>query len=331
MTKAEHPISWRAIGRIITALAVVFFIIKTLGILILILVSAMMATALYPLVQQLHRKLPLVVSIIIVLLLLLIPFIILGISLVPVFTTEFPNLLKTLDTILNKSAFIPPQVRNFDFTDYVQSAGTYLLQSTTLITTIATSTVTLLFLTFYLIYDAERLLSIFISLFSPKSRPKISRLLSELGEVNGQYIRGNLIISGICGVTIYIGLMLLQIPYALPLAIFAAIFDLLPLVGSTIAMIPAIIIAFAISPLTALLVIALYVTYQQIESTLLAPTIYKKALRIYPSLSFIAVIIGAALYGVIGAFLALPVAASIPVVATFISHEVRVNRTPRNR
>ncbi|CAN5192501.1 hypothetical protein BH09PAT2_BH09PAT2_06030 [soil metagenome] len=325
MQTYEHPLSWQAIGRIVTTILIIFFIWKTFGILVLILVSAMLATALYPLVKKLNQKVSLFVSTLVVVLLLLVPFIILAATIIPSLINEFPSLLKTLDIIVSKSSILPPAIKNIDFAQYAQNAGVYLLQSTTIITSVATSILTLLFLTFYLIYDSKRLIVLALSIFPRNRRKKISLLFTELGEVNGQYIRGNLIISVICGLTIYVGLLLLNIPYAAPLAIFAAIMDLLPLIGSTIGMIPALIIGFAISPVTLLLVAALYLIYQQIENAFLGPAIYNKALNLSPALGFLAVIIGGALFNIVGAFLALPVAASLPAIIKYIREETEGN------
>ncbi len=317
----EHPLSWQAIGRVIATCLIILFVWKTFSILILILVSAMLAAALYPLVMKLNMKLPLIISTLLVVLLLLVPFIILGATVIPGFVQEFPELLKTLDTIVNKSPIIPPAVKNIDIAQYAQNAGSYVLQSTSAIANVVTSVLTLIFLTFYFIFDADRLMALLLSIFPKEKRKKIAALLAELGRVNGQYIRGNLIISVICGITVFIGLTILNVPFAAPLAIFAAIMDLLPLVGSTIGMIPALIIGFAISPLTSLLIAALYLIYQQIESAFLAPTIYNKALNLSPALGFLAVIIGAGLFGIIGAFLALPIAASLPAIITYVRED----------
>lgn len=313
-----------AIGRVVTTCLIILLVWKTFHVLILILVSMMLATALYPIVTRLHTKLPLILSTFLAVLLLLVPFIIIGATVIPSFVREFPDLLQTLDRIINTSPIIPASIRTVDFTQYAQNAGNYLLRSTTVVTNILTSILTLLFLTFYLIFDAKQLISLTLSLFPKDKKKKILLLLSDLAQVNGQYIRGNLLISLICGSVIYIGLSFLGVPYALPLAIFAAIMDLLPLVGSTIGMIPALVIALAISPVTALLTAALYLVYQQVESALLAPTIYNKALNLSPALGFLSVLIGATLFGIIGAFLALPIAASLPAIIKHLEEETDI-------
>ncbi|MBI1863017.1 AI-2E family transporter [Candidatus Microgenomates bacterium] len=325
MKDHEHPLSWQALFRILILLMGIYFVWKTGSILVLILVSAMLAAALNPLVRRLNKRLPLFVSTFIVVFLLFIPFVILGAIVIPSFIREFPGVVHTVNRIVRSSSILPDSLRNIDLTQYVQSSGTYVLKSTSIITGVVTSIITLLFLTFYFIYDSRRLVGLGLSVFPKDRRHRLIQLFRELADVNGQYIRGNLIISLICGVTIYIGLMLMGIPFAAPLAMFAAIMDLLPLVGSTIGLIPALIIGFAISPIAALLVLVLFLVYQQIENAILAPTIYNKALNISPAISFLAVLMGSALFGIVGAFLSLPIAASLPAIIQYAREENETN------
>jgi predicted PurR-regulated permease PerM len=77
------------------------------------------------------------------------------------------------------------------------------------------------------------------------------------------------------------------------------------------------IIAFSLSPIQGILVLILHLVYQQVENAVICPAIYNKALNLYPALGFLAVLIGASLFGILGAFLALPIAASIPVIVNY--------------
>ena len=160
-----------------------------------------------------------------------------------------------------------------------------------------------------------------------REREKVKELLEEVAVVTGKYIRGNVLISLICGAVIYVGLSIMHVPFALPLAIFAAVLDLLPLVGQTIGAIPAIIIGFGVSPLVGVLVIVLHLLYQQAENAIISPMIYNKALNLYPSVSFLSVLIGGGLFGIIGAFLSLPVAASIPAIVEYHKNYKRRHET----
>jgi predicted PurR-regulated permease PerM len=319
---SEHPLSFSAILRIIISVLGVYLVWKASQVILIIIISIMLATALYPIAMKLNKKLPLLVSALIVVLLLILPFIIIAATVLPSLYTEFPKLITSVNTLLSESTFLPEQLRNIDFNQYTRSGGEYLIQSTGAITNFVSTAVGIFVLTFFLIVDSERLINIFLTLFKRNKRTRIKNLLAKLSEVNGQFIRGNLLISLICGVIIFIGLSILQVPYALPLALFIAILDLLPLIGSTIGSIPAILLGFSISPITGLLIIALVLVYQQVEGTIIAPAIYNKALKLSTSLSFLAVLIGSALFGIVGAFLALPFAASLPAVTDYIHDEI---------
>lgn len=322
----DHPFSWSAILRITAALLLFYFIWKAAGVLVLILISIMLATALNPLIIKVNKYIPLHLASFLAVVLLLLPFIIVAVSLGPTAVNEFPHLLKRVNTLVNQSQFLPPTLRNIDFNQYAESGGRYILQSTGIITNIVSSTVIVFVLTFYLMVDSERLVRIFLSLFPRGKRTRIKHLFENLALINGQYIRGNLIISIICGIIIFIGLVFLGIPYAMPLALFTAIMDTLPLVGSSIGAIPAVIIAFSISPITGLLTVLLFVIYQQFEGAILSPAIYNKALKLSPSLGFMAVIIGSTLFGIVGAFLALPFTASLPAITEYLHNDTEENK-----
>jgi len=181
-------------------------------------------------------------------------------------------------------------------------------------------------LAFFLMYDLEKLSELFLHSIPVKEKGRVKELLKEVAFVIGRYIRGNLLISVICGVVVFTMLSILHVPYALPLAMFAAVIDLLPLVGQTIGAIPAVIIAFGVSPLTGILVVILHLVYQQVENSFISPLIYNKALNLYPSIIFLSVLIGSSLFGILGAFLSLPIAASIPAFIHYrknykLSHE----------
>lgn len=158
------------------------------------------------------------------------------------------------------------------------------------------------------------------------NRIKVQKLAEDLTKINGQYIRGNLLISLICGITIFVGLVLIDVPYAAPLALFAALVDMLPQIGAVIGATPAVIIAFAVNPTAGVLTLLLFIIYQQIENNILSPNIYNKALNLSPALSFIAVLVGGSLAGIVGAFIALPIAASIPTIINYVKDN-QINKT----
>ncbi len=172
-----------------------------------------------------------------------------------------------------------------------------------------------------MLIDSRRLSRIFLNIIPAERRDDFLSLLRELYVINGHYIRGNLLISIICGTIVTTGLLILNVPYAIPLGILAGILDLLPLIGAVTGAVPALIIAFAVNPTTGFLVLGLFILYQQFENNILAPSIYNRVLDLSPSLSLLSVIIGATLFGMTGAFVALPFAASVPTILKFANRE----------
>ena len=326
MEKIEHTFSWGALIRIVIMGVLVFLCWKTLSILPVILVALVLTAAFYPIVKKVQKKtrMPLLLCISLIVIIPIVPFILLGFIYIPRIVLELPNLLNSLNSIIGHSSFFSPFLGNFNLITYIQSHIDYA-NTTVNLALIVFSSISTVILTFFLMYDFDRLFELFLHIVPTKEKNQIKELLDEIILVTGKYIRGNFLISVICGVIVFVGLSLLHVPFALPLAIFAAIIDLLPLVGQTIGAIPAVIIGFGVSPLTGILVIVLHLLYQQVENNIISPMIYNKALNLLPSIVFLSVLLGASLFGILGAFLSLPVAASIPAII-----EYRKNYKMRN-
>ena len=120
----------------------------------------------------------------------------------------------------------------------------------------------------------------------------------------------------IIGVLIYIGLRLLGIPYALPLAIFAGILEAVPNIGPVISAIPGVVIALTISPVMGLAAAALYFLVQQLENSVVVPKVMQKATGVNPLITILSLAIGFQLAGPLGAILAVPIVIVVHVFAT---------------
>ncbi|MEI6835430.1 MAG: AI-2E family transporter [Candidatus Falkowbacteria bacterium] len=315
--KIEVSLSPQTIRTILLVALGIFFIWKLSDIFILLITAIMVASALDPAVKWLNKKLSLTLSAALVVIGLILPLIYVVGAVIPDFISQFPAISERITGTLSAASFLPPFLRQLDFSQYFQNGSSYILESTKMIGDFFFQAITFIFLVFYLLIDGKDLHRLVALSISSGKRKQVEKISAELGRISGQYIRGNLLISLICTLVTLAGLLLLNIPYALPLAIFAGVLDLLPLIGSTIGAIPAVILGFTISPLTGLLTIVLFGTYQAIENDILAPNIYNKVLNLLPFLSFIAVIVGSIIFGVAGAFLALPIAAGIPTIIKY--------------
>jgi len=128
------------------------------------------------------------------------------------------------------------------------------------------------------------------------------------------YVTGNLLISLIAGVVAYVTLMVVGVPYALPLAVLVAVLDLIPLVGATLATVLAAAVALGEGVWPCLIVVAVFIVYQQLENHLLQPVIYGRTVQLSPLVVLISILIAGSIAGIIGALIAIPIAGSLQVV-----------------
>jgi predicted PurR-regulated permease PerM len=173
---------------------------------------------------------------------------------------------------------------------------------------------TVFVLTGYFMVALPRLRERATMLLRPEIRDRAEPVI-ELALVRiGGYVAGNAITSGICALAVTIGLVVLRVPFAIPLGIWAGFADLIPIVGSYAGAIPAIVIAFFVSPMTGLLTAVFFVAYQQFENYVLVPRVMRNAVHLSIAAVIVSTLIGATLAGFAGALLALPVAATIKVI-----------------
>ena len=173
----------------------------------------------------------------------------------------------------------------------------------------------LIALTVYLLLDGPRLFAWLTGSLSPARAVKAERMRRDISHVVGAYVRGQLIVSTLFGVFTYITLSLAGTPEPLLLAVLAAFLDAIPLVGATLATVPAVLLTLTVSLPAALVVLAIYIVYQQTENYVIIPRVFRGALQIPSLVVLVAVIVGSGLLGIVGALLSLPVAAAIPAVA----------------
>jgi predicted PurR-regulated permease PerM len=175
---------------------------------------------------------------------------------------------------------------------------------------------TVLTLTFFLLVGSGRYLNAGVGLFPEEHQPLVRRLLTQsAGAVSG-YIGGNLAISAICGVTTFVVLVILGMPYAAPLALLVAVLDLIPLVGATLGGALLVIVGLFVEPWKAVVLLIFVLVYQQVESNVLQPLVYSKAVQLNGLVILIALLVGGQLLGIPGALLAIPVAEIIRIVVT---------------
>lgn len=187
------------------------------------------------------------------------------------------------------------------------------------------SLITVLVLTYYFLLDFDHLKKQFIDLFSKDDRKKLEKLVDTLEFRLGGWLRGQILLMIVVGIAVYVGLMLLKVPYALSLGLIAGLLEIVPIIGPVISAIPAVIVALAVSPLLALGVAALYFLVQQLENNIIVPKVMQKAVGFNPLITMLVLLVGGKLFGGVGVVLAVPVTLSVYlVVQSLLDWEIRL-------
>jgi predicted PurR-regulated permease PerM len=176
------------------------------------------------------------------------------------------------------------------------------------------ATLTIAFMTFFMLLEGKGWVERGYGLVPPKQQPRWRAVGRDVYRTVGGYVTGNLLISLIAGTATTIVLLIMGVPYAVALGLIVAILDLIPLAGATIAAIIVGIIAFLHTIVAGIVVVVFFVIYQQVENHLLQPVVYGRTVQLSPLAVLISVLIGAQLAGVLGALAAIPVAGSLQVI-----------------
>jgi predicted PurR-regulated permease PerM len=178
------------------------------------------------------------------------------------------------------------------------------------------------FLALYMMIDRDRLRGAVFAVVPRAHHMKLSRILLNLETIVGGYVRGQIVTCAMMAVFLFILLSACGVPNAIALAAFGGIADVLPFVGIFLTMIPAVLAALDVGTVAATVVFVLLLCYEEFESRALVPIIYGRALRLPSSIVLFALITGGTLYGIGGALLALPVAATLLMLADELKLEL---------
>jgi predicted PurR-regulated permease PerM len=184
------------------------------------------------------------------------------------------------------------------------------------VVTAVAGVVTIIFLTFFMLLEGPRTISMLLGLLPSEARPRFERVGRDIYRSISGYATGNLAISVVAGVLATIVLFAVGSDYAIALGLVVAVLDLVPLAGATIAaIIASTVVAIETDWMRTLIVIAFFIAYQQFENQLLQPLVYGRTVELSPLVVLCAVLIGAQLAGIFGALFAIPIAGSLLGVA----------------
>lgn len=304
-------ISSKTLFGFLAVVLALWFLVQIGSIVLTLFVALILALGLSPLVDKLCQKglsrpLSVLVTYIVFILLLLGLF---TVALTPM-VNQTQKLIEKLPFYATTIAIPGMEELQRQFVDSlakeVSSASGSVLRVTLGFFSNALVVVTILVLTFYFLIDLPQLKQRFIRLFSRGARSKVEETINEVEAKLGGWLRGQVFLMFVVGLAAFVGLSLIGVEYALSLALIAGLLEIVPIVGPLISVVPALIVAAAVSPLTVVLVALLYLLIQQAENNLLVPKVMEKAVGFSPLATLIAILIGGKLLGVLGALLAVP-------------------------
>jgi predicted PurR-regulated permease PerM len=303
-TKIE--ISTKTFFLVIAVIAGAWLLLQIRDILYLLFIAFLLMTALQPLVVLLERiKIPRFIAILVI---YAVVFGLFG----WILATSIPSIIVQTTRLTQELPGVATKVLPYwraDFTTISQQIapiGENIIKVTVDIFTNIITTLAVLMFTFYFLLERRHTKQIITNIFGEIIAVNTVDILKTIEVRIGEWVRGQLILMLVVGIFVYIGLLILRVDFALPLALVAALLEIVPNIGPVIAAIPAILIGLATSPLLALSVIALYIIVQQTEGNIIVPFVMKKSVGLSPLITIIALMVGGKLAGIMGAILAVP-------------------------
>ena len=320
------------LGIILAGVVLIEIVLAAQGVLIWIFVAIFLALALNPAVEGLQRRgvarRGLAVTIVFVGAILAIAA--LGATIIPIivsqvndFVDAVPGYVEDLSAGRGPLGFLE---REYEITERVREAiaeggasrllgisGTALAVTKGVVTAVI-ATVTIAFLTLFMLLEGPTWVERLYNLLPAEHQPRWRRIGYDIYRTIGGYVTGNLAISLIAGIVSTAVLLTLGVPYAVALGLVVAILDLVPLAGATIAAVLVTTVAFLDSTTSGIIVLIFFIVYQQLENHVLQPVVYGRTVQLSPLAVLIAVLIGAQLAGVVGALAAIPIAGGVQVL-----------------
>ncbi|PYQ32402.1 MAG: hypothetical protein DMF57_13240 [Acidobacteria bacterium] len=335
----ELEIFLKKVGIVVAALIVVTLLWVARDILILVFIAAALAAGISPAVHRVrvlvrhyfHRNISRGSAVLIVYFPFLFVALLLVIIMLPRLILESRQLAAQLPTLIEQNILTPLE-RYLPMSGVRESlrGGISLPKSSVVFYVRSTATavasfIAVLFMVVYMLIDAPRLRNMILLVYPPDVRAQRRATLRRIGKRMSSWLAGQLILAGIMGLATFIGLLILRVPYAAPLALFATLGEMVPVIGPILGTAPALAIAILLSRWQFWSVLLMAVLFQKVENFFIAPRLMSRQVFISPLAVFVAFMIGASLLGIVGAIMAIPAA----VIAQVAFEEVFVARRER--
>ena len=327
LQKVQIDISPMLVIKILGVILALVFVYMVRDIILILFISFIVTSAITPWVDSLEeRKVPRVVSVFGIYLVIFSIVSAIIVLIVPPITEQLGQLANNLPQYYNEAS---SWLSNMDTSSNALIGAQDILQKWTGGLTSGVSGIfsvlgsffgtmvgilLALAITFYTTLQKDSMKKFIKSVTTVKYQPYAIQLMRRIQDKMGSWLSGQLALSLIVGVLAYIALSIMGVKYALILAIFVGITEVIPYVGPWIGAVPAVFLAFLQAPVLGLVAFIVFIVIQQLENSLIVPLVIKKAVGLNPIITIIAIAVGGKLAGVAGAIIAIPLAVVISIV-----------------
>jgi len=324
LSKVE--ISHKTIIFTLVLLVGAWLLLQVRDIIFLLFLSFIFMAALRPIVDWLEaRRIPRVLSILIIYFLVfgVVGFTIAG--MIPQLVAQSGKLFSAIPVFLNRM-FPYFSLDLQSFSAQIAPIGENLVKVTVGVFSNFVAMVTVMTFTFYFLLERGNMKSILSGLLGSDVGNRVFAVLLRVERRLSAWVLGELMLMLFIGALVYAGLFFLRVEFALPLAIIAGVLEIVPTMGPILSAVPAILVAFAHSPILALTVTALYIIVQQVENNIIVPIVMRKSVGLPPVMTILALLIGGRLAGIGGAVLAVPVLLTIEEIVASLTNTTSQKR-----
>lgn len=305
-------ITYKSIIRVVVVLTLLLILYQVIDVIVVIFLGIIISSTVTPVVNTLKKKgIPRVVASSIIYIIISSIFITVIYVVLPPTILEISKLSVQLPSLLSNSLGYLSLPQNFfeGIRENLSQASSNALGWLVGLLGGMENILFVIFISFYLTVENEGIKRFLEAGLPDHSSSHIIELISRSQNTLAQWLKAQLLLMFLVGLTTSLALFIIGVPNALALGVFAGILEIIPFFGPAISAIPAVLIASSISGVTALVTLAVFIAIQQFESQLLTPQIMKRTFEINPVLALIALFIGSKLGGIGGTLVSIPLLA----------------------
>ncbi|MDD5710782.1 MAG: AI-2E family transporter [Candidatus Colwellbacteria bacterium] len=319
----SFQVSWAGLWRIALMVGFCVFLYLTRETVAVLLLALIFSTVLDRPVDMLEkRRVPRILGTILVYLLAAVLLAFVFYTIIPIAVIEFNNLLTNIGEALDQSAdadlwansaLLNPDIQQF--TEAILSGGVSFLEILGRLVGSITFVIVTIVMSFYLTVSRDGVKKLLVAIFPDAMEARVISIYNRTKIRIGKWFQAQLLLSCIIGVSVFVGLSLLGVKYALILAVIAAILELIPIVGPIFAGALAVSIALTSSLSLAAYTLLFFIGIQQLENNVLVPLVMRRRTGVHPVMILVAILGGAQIAGLVGILLAVPAAVLIQEMA----------------